>query len=104
MPPLLADFIYNRVCKLKYGKFLIPPIIYRNICLHLSITGFGHIINLLHGASILHRAGGLYKVWDELGLLSSRSLFAYNKNPYHSLGAFSRTLLLHLDFCLELPQ
>ena len=25
MPPLLADFIYNRVCKLKCEKFLTRP-------------------------------------------------------------------------------
>ena len=27
MPPLLADFIYNRVCELKCEKFLTPPLI-----------------------------------------------------------------------------
>ena len=36
MPPLLADFIYNRVCELKCEKFLTRPtlslFIYFSIC------------------------------------------------------------------------
>lgn len=31
MPPLLADFIYNRVCKLKCEKFLTRPEPHRQV-------------------------------------------------------------------------
>ena len=39
MPPLLADFIYNRVCELKCEKFLTRPTaaVLQRLCLSKSL-------------------------------------------------------------------